>query len=68
MSRQFYKLIPEEGKHLADSHGTEGAVRGVYLDDETNKPCGAGEFMPVNIDDNGDNDSVSEGLEEDALT
>lgn len=68
MSRQLYELIPEEGKHLADSHGTEGAVRGVYLDDETNKPCGAGEFMPVNIDDNEDNDSVSEGLEEDALT
>lgn len=68
MSRQFYELIPEEGKHLADSHNTEGAVRGVYLDDETNKPCGAGEFMRVNIDDEEDNDLVSEGLEEGALT
>lgn len=50
MGRQLYELIPEEGKHLADSHDTEGAVRGVYLDDETNKPCGAGEFMPVDVD------------------
>lgn len=47
MGRQRYELIPEDGKHLADSHDTEGAVRGVYLDNETNKPCGAGEFMPV---------------------
>ncbi len=51
MGRQLYELIPEKGKHLADSHDTEGASRGVYLDDETNKPCGAGEFMPVEIDD-----------------
>ena len=58
MSRHLYELIPEEGKHLADSHDTEGAVRGDYLDDETNKPCGAGEFMPVDIEDNEDCDSV----------
>lgn len=51
MGKQLYELIPEEGKHLADSHNTEGAVRGVYLDDATNKPCGAGEFMPVDIDE-----------------
>lgn len=60
MGRQLYELIPEEGKHLADSHDTEGAVRGVYLDDETNKPCGAGEFMPVDIDDDEDSDSVGD--------
>ena len=36
LGRQLYELIPEEGKHLADSHDTEGAVRRVYLDDETN--------------------------------
>lgn len=60
MDRQLYELIPEEGKHLADSHDTEGAVRGVYLDDETNKPCGAGEFMPVDIDEDEDNDSVGD--------
>ena len=47
MSDDLYRLIPEEGKHLADSHDTEGAYRGVYLDDETNKPCGAGEFVKV---------------------
>lgn len=60
MGRQLYELIPEEGKHLADSHDTEGAVRGVYLDDETNKPCGAGEFMPVDIDEVEDNDPVDD--------
>lgn len=60
LGRQFYELIPEEGKHLADSHDTEGAVRGVYLDDETNKPCGAGEFMPVDIDEVEDNDPVDD--------
>ena len=31
LGRQFYELIPEEGKHLADSHDTEGAVRGSIL-------------------------------------
>ena len=63
MGRRLYELIPEEGKHLADSRDTEGAVRGVYLDDETNKPCGAGEFMPVSTDEDGDpiSDYNSEG-------
>ena len=51
MEDELYRLIPEEGKHLADSHDTEDAVRGVYLDDETNKPCGAGEFVKVNLDE-----------------
>ena len=60
LGRRLYELIPEEGKHLADSHDTEGAVRGVYLDDETNKPCGAGEFMPVDIDEVEDNDPVDD--------
>lgn len=57
MSDKLYRLIPEEGKHLADSRDTEGAVRGVYLDDETNKPCGAGEFIPVDEDES---DEVSD--------
>lgn len=47
----LYRLIPEEGKHLANSNDTEGAYRGVYLDDETNKPSGAGEFVKVNPED-----------------
>ena len=59
MGRQLYELIPEEGKHLADSHNTEGAFRGVYLDNETNTPCGAGEFMPVDIGDDEDSDSYT---------
>lgn len=70
MEEELYRLIPEEGKHLAKSHDNEEAVRGVYLDDETNKPCGAGEFVKVNLnrlvddysyetkDDNRDNDDV----------
>ena len=48
MGDDLYKLIPEEGKHLAESRNTKGAYRGVYLDDETNKPSGAGEFVKVN--------------------
>ena len=35
MSGDLYRLIPEEGKHLAESHDTKGAYRGVYLDDNT---------------------------------
>lgn len=66
MGRQLYELIPEDGKHLADSHDTEGAVRGVYLDDETNKPCGAGEFMPVDIDDES-SDSVDDYIPDGSL-
>lgn len=67
MGRQLFELIPEEGKHLADSHDTEGAVRGVYLDDETNKPCGAGEFIPVEIDDDENQDSVCDDPSEGSL-
>lgn len=48
MGDDLYKLIPEEGKHLAESRNTKGAYRGVYLDDETNKPSEAGEFVKVN--------------------
>ena len=51
MSDDIYRLIQEKGKHLAESHNTEGAFRGVYLDDKTNKPSGAGEFVKVNRDD-----------------
>lgn len=51
MSSDLYRLIPEEGKHLAESRDTEGAYRGVYLDDETNKPSGAGEFIKVEDDE-----------------
>lgn len=47
----YYRLIPEEGKHLAHSHNVEDALRGVYLDDVTNKPCGAAELIPVNPED-----------------
>ena len=33
MSGDLYRLIPEEGKHLAEAHDTKGAYRGVYLDE-----------------------------------
>lgn len=66
MGRQLYELIPEDGKHLADSRNTEGAVRGVYLDDETNKPCGAGEFIPVDTDDES-GDSVCDYTPDESL-
>lgn len=56
MSDDLYRLIPEEGKHLAESRDTEGAYRGVYLDDETNKPSGAGEFVKVDPDELYDRD------------
>jgi len=49
-TEEYYKLIKESGKHLANSRNVEGAVRGVYLDNITNKPCGAGEFVKVKID------------------
>lgn len=70
MSDDLYRLIPEEGKHLADSHDTEGAYRGVYLDDENNKPCGAGEFVKVDpselasSDDTNDNNGNGISLEQ----
>lgn len=65
----LYRLIPEEGKHLANSHDTEGAYRGVYLDDETNKPCGAGEFVKVDFDDSDDcENSVEDNSESSAGT
>ena len=53
MGEKLYRLIPEPGKHLANAKDTFGAVRGVYLDDKTNKPSGAGEFMPVDTNSTG---------------
>ncbi len=63
MSDDLYRLIPEEGKHLADSKDTEGAFRGVYLDDETNKPCGAGEFVKVDSDDPSESEDSESGAD-----
>lgn len=65
MKEDLYRLIPEEGKHLAESRDTEGAYRGVYLDDVTNKPSGAGEFIKVDPDEleDTDNDSISDNKE-----
>lgn len=51
MKENLFELIPEEGKHLAESKDTPGTFRGVYLDDETNKVSGAGEFRPVKKED-----------------
>lgn len=67
MSGDLYRLIPEEGKHLAESHDTKGAYRGVYLDDNTNKPSGAGEIIKIEDDkcEDYDNDSVRNEMDGD---
>lgn len=67
MSGDLYRLIPEEGKHLAESRDTKGAYRGVYLDDDTNKPSGAGEFIKIEDDkcEDYDNDSVRNEMDGD---
>lgn len=70
MDNNLYRIIPEAGKHLAESHDTEGAYRGVYLDNETNKPCGACELEKVNLDEllnNGTVDEDSAGDNADAI-
>ncbi|MGW8115166.1 hypothetical protein ACVS9P_08330 [Caproicibacterium sp. NSD3] len=59
MSNDLYRLKEEPGKHLADSNDTPGAKRGVYLDNESNKPCGAGEF--VKVEDNDDDAASNDG-------
>lgn len=55
----LYRVIPEAGKHLAYSQDTAGAYRGVYLDNETNRPCGAAELVPVPSNESSDNTGVS---------
>lgn len=45
----LYRRIPEKGKHPANSKRNQGAISGAALDDETNKPSGSSDFMPVNI-------------------
>ena len=68
MDEEYYKLIPEEGKHLANSRKTEGANRGVYLDDKTNKPNGAGEFIKVDPAELTSDDIVKNAIRLDVLT
>ena len=60
-NEEYYKLIPEIGKHLANSQNTDGAFRGVYLDDVTNKPCGAGEFVKVTPKNSPEKTGISAG-------
>lgn len=43
----LYRRIPEEGKHPANSKRTPGAISGAALNDETNRPSGSSDFMPV---------------------
>ncbi len=45
----LYYRIPEEGKHPANSKKNPGAISGAALDDITNKPSGASDFMPVGM-------------------
>jgi hypothetical protein len=47
-SRDLYRLLkPKEGAHLASSHDTDRAFRGLYLDDETNKLVSHAEWEKV---------------------
>lgn len=55
----LYRVIPEPGKHLANSQDTAGAYRGVYLDNATNRPCGAAELVPVSSNESSDGSGVS---------
>lgn len=43
----LYRRIHEDGKHPAMSKRNPGAISGAALDDETNKPSGSSDFMPV---------------------
>lgn len=45
----LYRRIPEDGKHPANSKKHPGAISGVALDDETNKPSGSSDFEPVEM-------------------
>lgn len=43
----LYRLKHKEGAHLAPSHDTDEAFRGLYFDDETNKLVGHAEWEKV---------------------
>jgi hypothetical protein len=45
--REKYEPIIKDGTHLAESHKTEGAYRGILLDDETNQLAGQAEWKRV---------------------
>ena len=46
-SGDLYRLIHEEGTHLASSNDTEGASRGILFDDNTNKLVAHAEWVKV---------------------
>lgn len=43
----LYKVKHKEGVHLASSHDSDGALRGILFDDETNRLVGHAELEPV---------------------
>ncbi len=45
----LYRMVPEEGKHPANSKKNPGAISGAALDDITNKPSGTIDFKPIGI-------------------
>ena len=55
----LYRVIPDPGKHLANSQDTVEAYRGVFLDNVTNKPCGAAELVPVSPEELSESSGVS---------
>ena len=46
-SGDLYRVKYKEGTHLASSRDTDGAFRGFYFDDETNKLVGHAELEKV---------------------
>lgn len=45
----LYRRVPQQGKHPANSKRIPGAISGAALDDETNKPSGSSDFIPVGL-------------------
>ena len=46
-SGDVYRLIHKEGTHLASSHDTDGAFRGILFDDDTNRLVAHAEWEKV---------------------
>lgn len=43
----LYRMVPEEGKHPANSKKNPGAISGAALDNITNRPSGTIDFEPI---------------------
>ena len=50
MEKEYFELIEEEGKKLANSKKMEGVFSGSCISTENNKVCGSGLFKKVDLD------------------